>query len=263
MEREQLLLKYRYFAFGEYINSLQDLNVDEQIHFTDVMIQLCRLYYFSEPDTNETDELIEREILIKYRSKMKYFALNEVWECLNYEGNSYTKFLAKLQSPPETEALNVEEHTEHILNLTYAFHQLKLKLYVADPNGNGLAKKDNSASPFAETPTLTKKFKSYTTRAQQVLLLHFLSMALEIKVRGVIPVTNLAKFYNGLFGWEYDDINNSTLYKHFKKDPLNRHNKKELYEQLHWVKDQFLLVGLADIVAIIDKEIKKLEMEIF
>ena len=262
MDREQVLFKYRQYAFSEYIRSLQELNLEEQIHFTDTMIKLCRLAYFNEPESKEIDELIENELLIKYRAKMRYFALNEVWECFKFENNAFPKFILKLHLPPDMPPPNEEEHGDHIFALHYAFEQLKIKLYVEDPDGNGLAKKDNSENAFSENPALTKKFKSYTTRGQQVLLLYYLNIALNVKARYEIPLTQIAKFYNGLFGWEYEDINNSTLYKHFKNDPLSRTNKKELYEQLHWVKDQFLLIGLTDIVSKIDEKIKEVERNI-
>ena len=113
------------------------------------------------------------------------------------------------------------------------------------------------------TPIPSNKFKAYNTRSQQVLLMYYLNLALEIKVRKEISIVNVAKFYNALFGWEYDDINNSGLYKHFKKDPLAKHNRKELYEHLHWVKDQFKLIGLTEIINLIDAKIQEVKKELF
>lgn len=262
MDREQLLQKYLQFTFAEYLKSLQELNIEEQIHFTDTLINLCRIIFSSEPETNDTDQLIETELLVKYRTKMKYFAHNQVWDYFYNDTLGFSRFLSKMQLPADTLALSYEEHTDHLLNLVYTFTQLKIKLYVADPDSSGLSKKDHSEDLNIDPPQLSKRGKIYTTRWQQVLLFHYLSKALEIRVRRDIPISNLAKFYNGLFGWEYTDINNSTLYKLLKKDPLKRHNKKELLQQLYWVKEQFLLIGLTDIVAKIEEAIKTTEAEL-
>lgn len=259
MTRDELILKYKGYCLNEYIKSIQELNLDDQIHFTDTLIKICHLILRND-DEYLIYELMEQELYIKYRHKMKYLVDSKFINHFVLENKGFDKFSKDLNI--DDEELNAEEHGELIMELYVMFEHLKTRLYVLDKDSKGFSKSSFSNEELFSTPMPNKKFKTYNTRSQQVLLMYYLNLALEVKVRKEISIVNVAKFYNALFGWEYDDINNSGLYKHFKKDPLAKHNRKELYEQLHWVKDQFTLIGLIDIIKLIDAKILEVEKEI-
>lgn len=260
MTRDELIIKYKGYCVNEYIKSIQELNLEEQIHFTDTLVRICYFILRNE-DEYMIYELLEQELYIKYRSKMKYFVDSHFINHFIFENNGFEKFSKDLVI--KDEALNTEEHNDLLLELYMLFDLLKTRLYVLDKDSKGFSKTDVSNELLINTPIPSNKFKAYNTRSQQVLLMYYLNLALEIKVRKEISIVNVAKFYNALFGWEYDDINNSGLYKHFKKDPLAKHNRKELYEHLHWVKDQFKLIGLTEIINLIDAKIQEVKKELF
>jgi hypothetical protein len=259
MTRDELIIKYKGYCLNEYIKSIQELNLEEQIHFTNIIIRVCHFVLKNDEDYH-IYELLEQELYIKYRSKMKYFVDSSFINNFIFNNNGFEKFSKDLSI--EDEELSSEEHNELIMELYVLFDHLKTRLYVLDKDSKGFSKSDFNNEELFNAPMPNKKFKTYNTRSQQVLLMYYLNLALEVKVRKEISIVNVAKFYNALFGWEYDDINNSGLYKHFKKDPLAKHNRKELHEHLHWVKDQFTLIGLTDIIKLIDAKILEVEKEI-
>lgn len=260
MEREDLIIKYKGYCLNEYVKCIQELNIDEQIHFTDTIINVCHIV-LKDDEEYLIYELLEKELYIKYRSKMKYFVSSNFVNHFIFYYDGFEKF--KKDVNLSEQSLSSEEHSELVMELYVMFEHLKTRLYILDKDSNGFAKSGVNNEVFLDTPSLSKKFKTYNTRSQQVLLMYYMNIAFEVKARKEIPLTNVAKFYNALFGWEYDDINNSALYKHFKKDPFAKHNKKELYHHLLWVKEQFQLIGLIEIVAKIDAKIAEVEKEIF
>ena len=89
--------------------------------------------------------------------------------------------------------------------------------------------------------------------------MYYITKGLGIKAQIEIPVTKIAMFYHALLGWEYNDINNTGMYKLLKKAPYIQTNKKLFYQDLLWVKSQIELLGLIPVIEQIDKELKELE----
>jgi hypothetical protein len=89
--------------------------------------------------------------------------------------------------------------------------------------------------------------------------MYYIAKGLGIKAKIEIPVSKIAMFYHSLLGWEYNDINNTGIYKLLKRAPYIQTNKKLFYQDLSWVRAQIELLGLIEVLELIDKELKEVK----
>lgn len=261
MDRDKVIIKHKTFIFNEFVKCCQPLSIDEQIHFTDTILTILPLIY--QDETNQQIWIdIEYELYKKYRNKMRYFATSGFIN-LFFKSSDQTLFFFKNMN--NTDPYSQEEYDDFFIETFTMLEKIKTHLYIADQDGAGLAKineETEEKEKLLSAPLPEGKHKMFDSRPQQVLLMYYISKGLGIKEKIETPVTNIAMFYHGLLGWEYKDINNSQIYKLLKKAPYIKTNKKLLYNDLLWVKDQIKLLGLVSVLELIDKELKELERQI-
>lgn len=110
-------------------------------------------------------------------------------------------------------------------NLFTVIEDIKTFLYIAEPGSAGLSKVNNETEKFLSSPLSIVKHKIFDTRSKQVLFEYYITKVLGIKVKIEIPVTKIAMFYHALLGWEYNEINNTVVYKLLKKLPIYKLTK--------------------------------------
>jgi hypothetical protein len=245
MANEEIISKYKTVIFNEFIKCCQSLTIDEQIHFTDIILKILPLIYHNEAD-EQIDFIIEQELYKKYRHKMRFFSSSGF---INLFFKS--SIPAPLQDP--------QSHDEFFIIIYSLFEDVKTFLYIAEPDSTGLSKVTNETEKFLSAPMTVVKHKSFDTRPQQVLLMYYITKGLGIKAKIEIPVSKIAMFYHSLLGWEYNDINNTGIYKLLKRAPYIQTNKKLFYQDLSWVRAQIELLGLIDVLELIDKELKEVK----
>lgn len=259
MDRSEIIVKHKTFIFNEFSKCCQQLNIDEQIHFTDTILKLLpAIFQDAEDITIWVD--VEQELYKKYRNKMQYFAVSGFLYHFFKKSEYALNFFKEQISGAEP--YSQEEYNEFFIEVYSMLENIKTFLYISDPSSKGLSKVDSENEKLILTSVSGGKHQTFDTRPQQVLLMYYIAKGLGIREKIEIPVTKIAIFYHHLFGWEYKDINNSQIYKLLKKAPEIKTDKKLLYKDLLWVKDQITLLGLEDVIKLIDKELKKLEAEI-
>lgn len=260
MDRSEIIVKHKTFIFNEFVKCSQELNIDEQIHFADTILKLLPTIFQDEQNISIWDE-VEQELYKKYRNKMRYFATSGfIYHFFKKSEYTLKYFKEQLNG---VEAYSQEEYDEFFIEVYTMLENIKTFLYISDPQSKGLSKMDSENEKLLLAPGIGGKHKTFDTRPQQVLLMYYIAKGLGLKEKIEIPVTKIAEFYHHLLGWEYSDINNSQIYKLLKKSPYIKTDKKLLYKDLLWVKDQIALLGLISVIELIDKELKKLEMEIY
>lgn len=259
MIKDEIIVKHKTFVFNEFVKCCQLLSIDEQIHFTDTILKILPLIYQDDSNPQISGE-IEHELYKKYRNKMRYFATSGFINLFFRRSEQTANFFKNDLN--NSEPYTTEDYDEFFIEVYSMLDNIKTFLYVTEPDGTGLSKVNNDTEKLLSAPISTGKHKMFDSRPQQVLLMYYITKGLGIKAKIEIPVTNIAKFYHGLLGWEYSDINNSEIYKLLKIAPEIKKNKKLLYNDLLWVKSQIELLGLVNVLEIIDKELKELERQI-
>lgn len=256
MSGDELILKYKTHFFNEFIKCCQLLTIDEQIHFADTLQKILPLIYQDENNPQIWTE-IEQELYKKYRHKMRFFSKSGFMD-LFFRNSESGRQLCNVNNS-ETNGITPEFYTELLLEMYSLLENIKTFLYLVEPRSNGLSKSSNEAENLLSAPLSVVKHKIFDTRPQQVLLMYYITKGLGIKAKIEIPITKIAMFYHALLGWEYNDINNTGMYKLLKKAPYIQANKKLLHKDLLWVKSQIELLGLTYVLELIDKELKELE----
>jgi hypothetical protein len=259
MNRSEIIVKHKTFIFNEFVKCSQQLNIDEQIHFADTIIKLLPTIFQDAGNILIWDD-VEQELYKKYRSKMRYFATSGFLYQFFKNSEYCLKFFKEYLNGAEP--YSQEEYNDFFIDVYTMLENIKTFLYIADPDSKGLSKVDTETEKLLSAPAPTGKRKMFDSRPQQVLLMHYIARGLEIKAKIEIPVTKIAEFYHNFLGWEYTDINNSQIYKLLKKAPEIKIDKKLRYKDLLWVKSQIELLGLTSVIELIDKELKKLDIEI-
>lgn len=259
MNRTEVIIKHKTHILNELIQCCQLLSIDEQIHFTDTIIKILPIIYNDENNIQIWTE-IEYELYIKYRHKMRYFVATGFVNHFFRRSEQTLRFFKK--ELDNAEPYSPEEYDEFFIQVFTMLDNIKTFLYIADPESKGLSKVNKEEEKIILAPKSAGKHKMFDSRPQQVLLMHYIGKGLGIKAKIEIPATKMAEFFHGLLGWEYSDINNSEIYKLLKKAPNIKTNEKLLYNDLIWVRSQIELLGLQNVIEMIDKELKELERHI-
>lgn len=248
--------KYKAHFLNEFKKCVAGLTIDEQIHFADTLFMMGT-YAYQDPTDLRIFELQEKELLAKYRNRMRYYVLSGFINFLFREAVFFEKICAKIEVDP-AELRNDLENGNLFVELSGTLDNVKTLLYILDP-------KSKSADPDKiefesdkliqrATPGLVRK--NGITTPRQVLTLYYLFKALGIKMRSDVHISVMTKFMHLVLGWDYSDINNSTLYKLLKLAPKVKENKKSLKEDLHWVKKQFESVNFELAAKMVEEELK-------
>ena len=217
------------------------------------------MHAYSDPLALEIFELREHELLAKYRHKMKYFATSGFTSFLTKDLAHFERTCQKLEIKTE-DLLPDYENGNLFIELNDLLDKIKTILYLTEnkPNDSDFDTTVIDTDKLAKSHDPRSGRRSRFTTARQVLLLHYLFQVIGVNVRKEINVSDMAKFFHAMLGWEYTDINNSQLYKFLKKAPKIKDDKRTRYEDLHWVKEQFETLKLQDVVDMIEKELKEI-----
>lgn len=255
----QTLLKH---FLDDLSQSAKPLTQEQTINFVTVLISYLKESVNDENSGQDYDEaipfdsdtFIELNLLKPYREKMipfvktglkYYFARDE------YNQSILFKKLA-INEP----LLNEDEYQTFVIRLYQLMQTIKQNIYLR-PVETVLPTSDLQPVHETEQYWSTHGFKSRSTeysRTRQILLYYFV-----LKVMGITKLDNssrkLAQFAHVLFAYPIDNIDNSAIYKLLKKAPYLKEDHQAMLNDLEFVKSQFELIGCAEGVALVQKEI--------
>jgi hypothetical protein len=261
MIRIELITRHKTYISKELVKCCELLNKEEQVHFLDTLQNVLTFIYNDDGDV-QIDETIEKELYIKYRHKMLYFTKSRFIENFIRTCDQHVDFFK--EKSKKANCYSDEEYQEFFMECYTLIDRLKTVLYTASPNSSGLSKISSESEQItipADTSIRPTKHKSFSTRPQQVLLMYYIARGLGIKGNIDIPISKIAEFYHHLLGWEFTKIDNSSIYKMLKSAPyIIKTDKKKLYADLSWVKEQLQLLQLVFLIELVDKELKELEL---
>jgi hypothetical protein len=258
MDRSGIIFKHKTFIFNELVECCQALNLDEQIHLVDTVLNVLPIIYQDSTDQQIWNEL-ERELYVKYRNRIRYFVTSGFINHFFRESEQLTTFFQKNSLTPYSE----EDYQEFFIEAYSLLTNIKTLLYIAEPESKGLSKNSPDASTLIASANAEGRHKIFDSRPQQILLMYYLTKGLGINERIDVSISTIAKFYHTLIGWPFIDINNSQIYKLLKKAPNMKTDKKQLYIDLQWVRKQIEPLKLMAVLELIDKEMKNLEKDVF
>lgn len=250
--------KYKTHFLNELKKCTSGLSIDEQIHFADTLFVMGTYAYHDATDLR-IFEIQEKELLIKYRQRMKYYVLSGFINFFFKEESFFEKTCTKIEVEPAELREELENGTLFV-ELSTVLDNIKTLLYITDPTSKATDadKIELESDKLIQRATPGLVSKSGITTPRQVLTLYYLFKALGIKMRGDMHVTVMTKFMHLVLGWDYSNINNSTLYKLLKLAPKVKENKKSLNEDLHWVKKQFESVNFELAAKMVEEQIQSL-----
>jgi hypothetical protein len=254
MDRLEALGEYRKSFLPELGKSMQHLNLDERIHFIAILEKCCKMAYNDESGTDYS-ELVENELLAKYRQRMQYFHTSKFIYYIDFDVEHFKKFCRE-KNLGEWEYYSPDEHRDWLTTLFYVLNTIKQNLYVADPSAFNASNSSGEADKMIESmQSLKGGSKTGLTRARQALLFYYLIKATGLKMRIDTDLSDIGRFMLMILGWETTDINNNSLYGLLKKAPLIKRKEKDNLMDLHWVKEQFEKINLEVAVDMVRKEI--------
>ncbi|MGZ4041735.1 MAG: hypothetical protein ACXVO9_00950 [Bacteroidia bacterium] len=258
MEDPTPIAKYKRHFFSEFRKCIKELSLDEQIHFTNTLVEMS-VYAYQDQTDPHIFELQDRELLAKYRHRMKYYVLSGFVNFLFDEPVHFEKACTKAEINP-ADLRDDLENGNVFMELTGMMENIKTLLYISEPKAKGAEsdKMELETDKLLERSTPAVGRKNGITTARQVLTLYYLFKAMGIKMRGDVNVSVMAKFLHLLLGWDYADINNSQIYKLLKLAPKVKEDKKSLKEDFNWVKKQFENINFELPAKMIEEELKTL-----
>lgn len=259
-EREELLNTLQNHFLSDFILSIEPLEHEEKIHFMELLSEYLKGIYnptiLQNHDNKpfDSDYFLESNILKPYREKMTAFVRSGLRYYMTNDEFSKTMLFVKLGI--KEPVLSNEEQFNFANCLYLILRYTKESLYLKPVEHTGLKEKDILKLIEGKEPD-EHSFKSKSaeyTRSRQVLLYYFV-----LKLMGMTKLNNssrkYAQFAHVLFAYPIDNIDNSAVYKLLKKAPYLKKDHKELLKDYEFVKSQFELIGSAEGVALVQKEI--------
>lgn len=269
MEERKELIKILLKRFLDDLNlSAKPFTQEETIKLMQVLMEYLKGIYNDEPSMPEynydgnpfdSETFIEQQLLQPYREKMIPFVKTSLK--YYFAKDDHTKMLLFKKLKIAEPVLNEEEYQSYSINLYSVLQHIKQNLYLKPIEAIKVAKEEVQQLLDSEQEVNNHSFKSRSTeytRSRQVLLYYFV-----LKLMGMTKLDNssrkYAQFAHVLFAYPIDNIDNSAVYKLFKKAPYLKKDHKELLKDYDFIKSQFELIGSSEGVTLVQKEIELLK----
>lgn len=239
-EIEGVLIHYNQEQRIELLDHFINL-FDELLEYSETKDFLSSLQKF----TNR-----EVELLKKYRSAYKHYEAKNFSGLFDFnqillEKGYYTEEVFNAL-PPDEKRLNDQDVSSLCNYMDDMLHKILHSTYLEETNPTDSVSK---AEVFEENDT-------DMTEARRLLAIHYLFVStLGITPRGHTDVSNYARFAHLLLGKKITKLQDSNIYKKYKKLPY--FNKgHQLIKDLQFIKPFFVALELQKAVDMIEKEIE-------
>jgi hypothetical protein len=245
-------------------------STEDKIHFAKTLSELQLKMYrnahaeFGNNDDNfNEDDFIDKNLLAKFRHKMKPFVETQLHFYFSPDESSQECIYHRMQINPVV-ILDGEEFYEFTIRLNNILDSYKINLYLTEPGKPDTNNEVNNLQELTQQKqeeNLKGNLKIQNnefSRSRQALAMYYLFKSIGITPRFDIPLVALAKFAHLLSAMPYNNPDNSSIYKGMKELPDFK-NQKYLLEDLKFINKHFSLVKHTEAVSLIEKEIAVLE----
>ena len=262
MREQEIIRRLKYFLKDLSASAKPLENTEDKIAFIKALMELLIGIFRNDEFYFDEDAFIDEHLLAKFRSKMKPFVATKLHYYFSPDEMFQQSINQRLQINPAV-ILDGEEFLEYIQRLYNVLDAIKTNLYLTEPGKQDFTGQEQIQKLLEQKPeeNIKENLKLKThefTRSRQALAMYYLFKSIGLIGRNEIYLTSLARLAHVLSALPYDDINNSPIYDKIKETSSLK-SKRDLLEDLEFVKKHFEMVKHKEAITLLEKEISVIE----